>query len=158
MSEPSPMVAATWAFVERHGIPDTRMRRMLFELAEMIGTDHAEELTLASAAYRGLQQQFDEEYTYARMPPLQQQLEYIRIHKDLEQMLGTGLPMMDGDAFKLHETPHTPTALADALGYQDARPVRRLLRARYPDHQHGTAWHLTDEQVNYVRAHLNPRR
>jgi len=87
----------------------------------------------------------------------QQQLEYVRINKDLEALLGTRLPEISGDTFKLEVTPRTAEELSTSLGRHDqGRSVRRVLRARYQVPANGTWTPLTDEQVNYVRAHLTP--
>lgn len=155
-SEQSEMTTATWTFVETLGIPDSPMRRVLFELA-VIAESENEELALAAAAYMALTKAFEEQFT--PKSPLQQQLESIRTNKELSDLLGVALPELRGDQFELGETPETPTELGDQLGYRDqGRTVRRILRAKYTGHPAHLSWSpLTEEQVNYVRAHLSPR-
>jgi hypothetical protein len=150
------MVAAVWITVESLGVPDTPMRRVLFQLARLVGLSHGDELALASATLRALLKEMQE--VYNPKTPLEQQLEYIRLQKELQETTGVTLPDVAGDSFELPRMPETPAELADELGYQDSgRAVRRTLREKYP-HAVGSAWGtLTEAQVKYVRAHLKPR-
>jgi len=151
------MISATWAFVEWLGIPDTPARRVLFELAAIAALPDTEELALASAGYLALTREFTEQYT--PKSPLQQQLESIHANRRLSELLGVMLPEPRGDLFELENRPETPTELGEQLGYRDqGRAVRRVLRAKFVDHPPHMPWFpLTDEQVNYVRAHLPSR-
>jgi hypothetical protein len=151
------MAAAAWATVEALGMPDTSVRRVYFDLADIIGGGEPTEMAMASAAFLALSREMREVYT--RKSPLQQQLEHIRVRKELAEMLGERVRELPGEAFTLEPLPTTPAALGEELGYRDGgRAVRRVLRARHPEHDKGTMWSpLSEAQVNYVRAHL-PRR
>ena len=151
------MVRATWQFVEALGIPDTPVRRVLFDLANIIAAPGGEDVGLASAAYRVLTKEFEEQYT--PKSPLRQQLEYIQQSKELFDLTGVALREVPGDRFELDEVPETPSELGAQLGYDDdGRAVRRVLRRKYRDRVPHTSWSaLTQEQINYVRAHLAPR-
>ncbi len=151
------LVAAAWATVEALGVSDSPMRRVYFELARILATSEGTELAMASAAFLALGREMRDLYT--RKSPLQQQLEYIRVRKELADTLGTTVRELPGEAFELDPLPVTPLDLGRELGYEDGgRAVRRVLRARHPEHLRGSRWPaLTGEQVNYVRAHL-PRR
>lgn len=151
------MIAAAWATVEALGMPDTPARRVYFDLARIIGDGEATEMAMASAAFLALSKEMHE--IYARKSPLQQQLEHIRVRKELAEMLGEPVRELPGEAFVLEPLPTTPAALGEELGYRDGgRAVRRVLRARHPEHDKGTMWSpLSEAQANYVRAHL-PRR
>jgi hypothetical protein len=151
------MIRATWQFVEALGIPDTPVRRVLFDLADIIAGPGIEEVALASAGYRILMKEFEEQYT--PKSPLRQQLEYIQQSNDLFELTGVTLREVTGDRFELAEVPETPAELGAQLGYDDdGRAVRRVLRRKYTDRVPHTSWSvLTQEQINYVRAHLDPR-
>lgn len=69
------MTRATWQFVEALGIPDTPVRRVLFDLANIIAASGGEDIALASAGYTALMKEFEEQYT--PKSPLRQQLEHI---------------------------------------------------------------------------------
>lgn len=92
------MIKVTWDFFERLGIPDTRMRSVMLTLAEIIAAPGSGQIALAAVAYRALLAEYEE--MYAPKSPLQQQLEYIRVHKELEALLGTTLPTMDGEGVR----------------------------------------------------------
>jgi hypothetical protein len=162
MSTPVPndhdeMISATWAFVEWFGIPDSPVRRVLFELAAIVAIPDTEELAVASAGYLALTKEFTAQYT--PKSPLQQQLESARAHRELSELLGVTLPEPRGDSFTLENRPETPAELGEQLGYEDdGRAVRHVLRAKFVDHPRHTTWSpLTREQINYVRAHLPAR-
>lgn len=150
------MTAATWRSVEAMGMPDSPIRRVLFDLAEIIQTGTGNEVGLASIAYLPLMQELQQ--LYQRKTPLQEQLEHIRASKELFETIGVRLPEVRGDRFVLNPVPETPAALAAELGYADGgKAVRRVLRQRFA-HEKGTPWPTLDEQqVNYVRAHLPAR-
>lgn len=157
MGDQAEMKIATWTTVEALGIPDSPMRKFLFELADfMDGRPGGDQLALASAAFTGLAKEFREQF----MPksPLQQQLDHIRVSRELEEMVGVSLPAIPGDQFELRIDPETPIALARELGYSDGRAVRRVLGEGFPGHAKNAKWEpLTRQQVNYVRAHLSAR-
>lgn len=151
------LTAAAWTTVEALGVPDTPMRRVYFDVARILATSEATELAMASAAFLALNNEMIELYT--RKSPLQQQLEYVRVRKELAETLGTTVRELPGEAFELDPLPATPAELGKELGYDDdGKSVRRILRVRHPEHVRGSRWPaLSEEQVNYVRAHL-PRR
>ncbi|MBD8611161.1 hypothetical protein IFT77_11745 [Frigoribacterium sp. CFBP 13729] len=151
------MTRATWQFVEALGIADTPVRRVLFELANIIAAPGGDEIGLASAGYRILTKEFEEQYT--PKSPLRQQLEYIQQSKELFELTGVALREVPGDRFELDEVPETPSELGAQPGYDDdGRAVRRVLRRKYTDRVPHASWSaLTQEQINYVRAHLAPR-
>ncbi|MFL0361309.1 hypothetical protein [Curtobacterium flaccumfaciens] len=150
-------VASTWSLVERVGMPNTPVRRTLFDLAKIIETGSSDELLLASAAYRALATSIED--VYRRRSPLEQQLEYIKASRELQEATGIRSPDVSGDRFELAPLPESPAALAAELGYHDGgRAVRRVLREKF-GLTPGGRWHeLTERQVNYVRAHLPPRQ
>jgi hypothetical protein len=150
------MIAATWSTVEALGVPDTPMRRVLFDLARLVITSNGPELRMAMAAFHALSKEMQE--AYQRKTPLQQQLEHIRTRKELAAATGLSVTEVRGDRFVLDPLPETPVDLSVELGYEDGgRAVRRLLREKYP-HEAGASWTpLSEAQVNYVRAHLAPK-
>lgn len=150
------MTAATWHTVEAMGMPDSPIRRVLFDLAKIIATGTGNEVGLATIAYIPLMKELQE--LYQRKTPLQEQLEHIRASKELFDAIGVRLPEVSGDRFVLDPLPETPAALAAELGYADGgKAVRRVLRQRFA-HEKGAQWPALDEQqVNYVRAHLPSR-
>lgn len=155
------MVAATWKSVEASGIPDSPVRRMLFELAERIGSHatNGDDLALMSAAYRALMDVLHERARDDSKTPLQIQVD---VQRDLREIRAMGVDVPDvsftDEDFDL--PPSKPGELAAQLGYADeGRVVRRLLRRGFPDHERYSRWEpLSTAQVNYVRAHLPPRR
>lgn len=155
------MVDATWKSVEAVGIPDSPVRRMLFQLAQLTD-DHVvgrDDLALLSAAYRALTHVLHERANDDRKSPLQVQVD---VQRDTREMRAMGVDVPDisftDEDFAL--PPTTPVELATQLGYADrGRAVRRVLRQGFPDHEKNGRWEpLTSAQVSYVRAHLRSRR
>lgn len=157
----SEMVSATWKSVEALGIPDSLVRRMLFELAKRIGSRDGggDDLALTSAAYRALTKVLHEQAAEDSKTPLQVQADARRTTREIRAM-GVDVPGIEftGEDFTL--PPTTPGELATQLGYADnGRAVRRLLRRGFPEHERYARWEpLSAAQINYVRAHLPVRR
>lgn len=152
------LVAATWTSVEALGVPDSPVRRMLFQLADMSSHEDADEETaLAAAAFQAVFKVLREYYEYKS--PLEIQAEAKRNIRELRDVLGVEIDdiQFSSDDFEL--PPETPGELARQLGYSDGgRAVRRILRRGFSEHPPNTRWEpLTTRQVNYVKAHL-PRR
>lgn len=80
------MVAATWKSVEALGIPDSIVRRMLFELAEVIGEHGDHDLALVSAAYRALTNVLHERAKDDNKTPLQIQADAQRAVREIREM------------------------------------------------------------------------
>ncbi|MFJ3473384.1 hypothetical protein ACIPJ1_10650 [Microbacterium maritypicum] len=157
--EQSKMVAATWVSVEALGIPDSIVRRMLFELAEVIGGRGDHDLALVSAAYRALTNVLHERAEDDKKTPLQVQADAQRAVREIREM-GVDAPDVVFTDSDFDLPPTTPGELAVQLGYSDGgRAVRRVLRVGFPEHEKNARWEpLTDRQINYVRAHLASRR
>lgn len=150
------MTAATWTFVEALGIPDSAMRRVLFDLAAFVeASPEGDQYALATSAYLALTKEFQEQFT--PKSPLRQQAEYLKMQRELEELMGVRPPDIPGEEFELRPTPETTVQLAAELNYQDeGRAVRQVLRKGFPDHPKNAPWEpLTEKQVNYVRAHLS---
>lgn len=157
--EQTKMVAATWTSVEALGIPDSIVRRMLFELAEVIGGQGDHDLALVSAAYRALTNVLHERAQDDKKTPLRIQADAQRAVREIREM-GVDVPDVVFTDSDFDLPPTTPGELAIHLGYSDGgRAVRRVLRAGFPEHEKNARWEpLTDRQIYYVRAHLASRR
>ncbi|MCT1364077.1 MULTISPECIES: hypothetical protein [unclassified Microbacterium] len=116
--EQTKMVAATRTSVEALGIPDSIVRRMLFELAEVIGGHGDHDLALVSAAYRALTNVLQERAQDDKKTPLQIQADAQRAVREIREMGGVVPDVVFTDAdFDL--PPTTPGELAVQLGYSD---------------------------------------
>lgn len=152
------MALATWRFAEAKGIPDSPMRRIMLDLARfMDGEVEGDQLALASTAYTALLKEFD--IQFEPKSPLQHQLEYVRLARELKERTGVPLPEMKGDEFVMTTQAESPRELAEQLGYADGgRAVREILRKGFPEHDKHARWEpLTLAQINYVKAHLSSR-
>ncbi|EQM73040.1 hypothetical protein [Microbacterium maritypicum] len=151
------MVAATWKSVEAVGIPDSPVRRMLFDLADRF-QNHGpnDDIALLSGAFTALMDVLQEHH--ADKTPLQVQAEARRTTRDLRAR-GINIPDIVFRHTDFELPPQTPNELAVQLGYVDGgRAVRRVLRSGFPEHEKHARWEpLTDAQVHYVRAHLPAR-
>lgn len=155
------MVEATRTSVEAVGIPDSPVRRMLFQLAQLVD-DHVvgrDDLALASAAYRALTKILHECAHDDNKSPLQVQADAQRDAREM-RMMGVKVPDISYTDENFDLPPTNPVELATQLGYADGgRAVRRILRRGFPEHEKHSRWEpLTASQVNYVRAHLPSRR
>ena len=148
---------ATWTSVEAMGIPPSRVRDVLFDLAGIIDAPLAgEELALGSSALRGVMAALEEHYK--PRTALEVQVEMIRVGRELAEM-GMPVPAIAFTHEDFELPPESPQELARQLGYRDGgRAVRQVLRRGFPEHPAHTTWvPLTKRQVNYVRAHLASR-
>lgn len=145
--------------VEALGIPDSIVRRIPFELAEVNGEHGDNDLALVSAAYRALAKVLHERAEDDKKTPLQIQADAQRAVRETREM-GANVPEVVFTDSDFYLPPTTPGELAVQLGYSDGgRAVRRVLRVGFPEHEKNARWEpLTDRQVNYVRAHLASRR
>lgn len=157
--EQKKMVVATWTSVEALGIPDSIVRRMLFELAGAIGAHEKHDIALVSAAYRALTKVLHERAQDDQKTPLQIQADARRAVREIREM-GVDVPDVVFTDSDFDLPPTTPGELAAQLGYSDGgRAVRHVLRVGFPEHEKNARWEpLTDRQINYVRAHLASRR
>ena len=154
---PDAMRAATWESVEAMGIPPSRVRHVLFQLVAIMDNDPTgDELALASGAFRGMMNAFEEHYK--PRTALEIQLETLRLSRELGEM-GITPPDVHFSHADFELPPETPRELAAQLGYRDGgRAVRAVLRRGFRDHPKHARWDpLTEQQVNYVRAHIAPR-
>lgn len=87
------MVEATWKSVEARGIPNSPVRRMLFELAERIGhhATNGDDLALMSAAYRALMDVLHERARDDSKPPLQIQVD---VQRDVREIRAMGVDVL----------------------------------------------------------------
>lgn len=129
------MVVATLATVEAMGIPDSIVRRMLLELAEVIGEKGNHDIALVSATSRALTKVLHERAQGDQKTSLQIQAYAQRAVREIRQM-GVDVPDVVFTDSDFDLPPTTPGELAVQLGYSDGGPaVRGVLRAGFPEHE-----------------------
>lgn len=149
------MVKATWTFVESLGIPDSPMRKVLFDLATFMDDNQgSEDWTLASVAYTAMGKEFQE--LFVPKSPLQQQLDHLKVARELEEMIGVRIPEIPGEQFELRSIPETVDELSEELGLHDGgKAVREILRHAISEQVNAADLaSISETQANYVRAHL----